>query len=234
MSRLSAPERALTYSDYVFDNLRSDIVCGSFAPGEKLAMKTLSSRYRVGLSPIREALHRLVGEGFVHSIGQRGFTVPPLSIEDLADLTALRSLVEEAAIRQAIVRGDDAWEAGIVGAFHRLARQVDRLGSTSDAAMQQYDKVHRSFHVAIFAGVTSARLATLQATLFDQAFRYRKSLHGPSLSPDHVIAEHRQLMESVLTRDPERAVAAICGHLHLTKDYLASAFEATPRVRDKG
>lgn len=218
MNAPQLPAGSATYSDYVFDRLRADIVSGDIAPKAKLAMKTLCERYRVGMSPVREALHRLVGEGFVQLVGQRGFTVPPLSLEDLEDLTALRVLVEEAAVRQAIARGDDAWEAGIVAAFHRLERQVGRIADTSDEAVRRYDAVHRGFHMALYAGVSSSRLAALHANLFDQAFRYRKTLHGTPLDPAEVLAEHRKLMDRVLSRDADAAVASLCGHLRLTRE----------------
>lgn len=207
-----------TYSDVVFDHLRADIVSGAMAPRSKLAMKDLMARYKVGLSPIREALHRLVGEGFVQAIGQRGFTVPPLSLEDLEDLTALRCLVEEAAIRQAMARGGDAWEAGMVSAFHRLERAAGRFAGASDEMIRQYDAVHRSFHMAIYEQVVSPRLATLHANLFDQAFRYRKTLHSAPLSADDIVREHRHLMETVLSRDVEAAVTVLRNHLTLTRE----------------
>lgn len=212
----AADTTPLTYSDYVFDQLRADIVNGALAPRAKLAMKDLMARYKVGLSPIREALHRLVGEGFVQTVGQRGFTVPPLSLEDLEDLTALRALVEEAAVRQALERGDDAWEARIVGAFHRLELQIGRFGSADDAGIAQYEAVHRGFHTAIYQGVVSPRLTSLHANLFDQAFRYRKTLHREPLAPEEVLREHRHLMEIVLSRNTDAAVAELCGHLRLT------------------
>ena len=207
---------AATFSDYVFDRLRDDIICGAFAPGARLAMKGLTERYDVGLSPIREALHRLTGEGFVQFFGQRGFRVPPLSLEDLDDLTDLRMMIEEAALRQAIARGDDAWEAGIVAAFHRLERQVGRFGSGDEAAIRQYDAVHRSFHVALFAGA-APRLLALHANLFDQAFRYRKLLHREPISARQILAEHRTLMKLVLARDTAAAVKAVQAHLQLTR-----------------
>ncbi|UUX94001.1 GntR family transcriptional regulator [Aquabacterium sp. J223] len=207
----------LTYSDYVFDRLRADIVNGAIAPRAKLAMKDLMARYQVGLSPVREALHRLVGEGFVHTVGQRGFTVPALSLDDLEDLIALRTLVEEAAVRQALERGGDAWEARIVAAFHRLELQIGRFGSADDDGIAQFEVVHRGFHTAMYQGVVSPRLASLQANLFDQAFRYRKTLHREPLLPQEVLREHRHLMEVLLSRDADAAVAVICKHLTLTR-----------------
>jgi len=211
------PPGSATYSDYVFDRLRSDIVSGAVEPSSKLAIKDLCERYQVGMSPVREALHRLAGEGIVHLRGQRGFTVPPISGEDLEDITELRLVVEEAALRQSIARGDDAWEAGIVAGFHRLERQIGRFAGKSEAAVKEYDVVHRAFHVALLAGAGSPRLAALHESLFDQAFRYRKLLHEEAIAPAEVLAEHRSLMKRVLSRDTEAAVAAIRRHLELTR-----------------
>lgn len=221
---------AATYSDYVSDRLRADILSGALPAESRLAMKELCQRYEVGTSPIREALHRLTGEGFVQFFGQRGFRVPPLSLADLDDLTDLRMLVEEAAMRQAIERGGDAWEAGIVAAFHRLERQVGRFGSDDDAVIREYDAVHRSFHVALYAEVASPRLVALQANLFDQAFRYRKLLHREPISARQVLAEHRALMKRVLARDVEGAVKAMCAHLQLTRGPARRHLQPTERV----
>ena len=211
------PATSTTYSDYVLDRLRTDIVSGSFAPGSRLAMKELSARYEVGTSPLREALHRLTGEGFVQFVGQRGFRVPPLSIDDLDDLTNLRVMVEEALAREAIANGDDTWEAGIVAAFHRLERQVGRFGSDDEESIRQYDAVHRTFHMALYARVASPRLIALHANLYDQAFRYRRLLHKEPISAKQILTEHRSLMKLVLARDAEGAVKALLAHLQLTR-----------------
>jgi DNA-binding GntR family transcriptional regulator len=208
---------AATYSDYVFERLRADILTGAFEPDARLAMKELSERYQVGTSPIREALHRLTGEGFVQFVGQRGFRVPPLSLDDLDDLTNLRSLIEEAAMRQAIANGDDTWEAGIVAAFHRLERQASRFSTDDEGLIREYDAVHRSFHLALFASAASPRLIALQANLFDQAFRYRTLLHSQPISPREVVTEHKRLMKHALARDADAAVKAIKAHLQLTR-----------------
>lgn len=208
---------AATYSDYVFERLRADILTGQFEPSARLAMKELSERYQVGTSPIREALHRLTGEGFVQFVGQRGFRVPPLSLDDLDDLTDLRSLIEEAALRQAMANGDDAWEAGIVAAFHRLERQAGRFSTQDEDVIREYDAVHRGFHLALYASAASPRLVALQANLFDQAYRYRTLLHQEPITPREVIAEHKRLMKLVLAREVEGAVKAMKAHLQLTR-----------------
>jgi DNA-binding GntR family transcriptional regulator len=207
---------AATSAEDVTQRLRQDIVEGHYAPESRLAMKALCSHYGVGTSPVREALQRLAGEGFVHFFGQRGFRVPPLSMADWQDLTDLRLLVETAALKQALQRGDDAWETGIVAAFHALQKQAGRIQQADPAALRAYDRVHRAFHHAVYAAA-SPRLLDLQGRLFDQAFRYRQFLHHEDLSARDVVDEHRALMRAVLVREPGPAEKAVRRHLGLTQ-----------------
>src|SRR5215218_9013205 len=90
--------------------LRRDILEGALLPGSRLRIEGLRARYRVGASPLREALSQLVAEGLVLRVDQRGFRVASAEPETLRDLIETRCLVETAALRAAIARGDAAWE----------------------------------------------------------------------------------------------------------------------------
>src|SRR3546814_19026824 len=73
------------------------------------------------MSPLREALARLVGDQLVNSLEQRGFWVAPLSLEELDDISRVRNLVETEALRLSIENGDDAWEQQVRNAFTALS-----------------------------------------------------------------------------------------------------------------
>ena len=81
----SSPAKTLVESSY--NRLRSDIIAGKLAPGAKLRIEELREDYQIGASPLREALNRLAGEGFVTVEEQRGFKVAPVSLDDLQDLS---------------------------------------------------------------------------------------------------------------------------------------------------
>ncbi len=215
MSDKSDNQISSTYSDAVFEHLRSDIVGGVYAPNTKLAMKALSERFAVGSSPIREALHRLAGEGLVDFVGQRGFRVPPLSLADLNDLTDLRLLLEAAAVKQALTHGDDVWEAGLVAAFHQLALFLKKQDTSYNTPA--YERIHRQFHVAMYSGVVAPRLQALHSHLYDQAHRYRQAFTHDEVPPAKVLAEHKKLLTVFLSRDVDAATAQMCKHLELTR-----------------
>src|SRR6478736_1205382 len=114
--------------DQAFQRLRQDVLTGNFAAGTKLKVEELQAAYGYSSSPLREALSRLAQEGLVRADERRGFRVAPISEDDLADITRMRVLLDVPALREAIAHGDDAWEAAVLAAYHRLEKVESRLG----------------------------------------------------------------------------------------------------------
>src|SRR4029078_799761 len=106
-------ERGRTLAAAAFSRIRADILSSKLLPGTRLRFEPLKKAYGVGLSPLREALSRLVGRGLVTAEGPRGFRVEPASIEDIQDIAEVRTNVECLAFGQSIERGDDQWQADL-------------------------------------------------------------------------------------------------------------------------
>ena len=84
----------MTRTEEVYEAVRSELLNAVLAPGEKLKLVQLSSRFGVSQSVMREALTRLTEQGLVVSTPQRGFRVIELSIDDMEDLSHLRVEME--------------------------------------------------------------------------------------------------------------------------------------------
>src|SRR4029453_4264477 len=82
-----APE---TRSDWALRRLRTAILTGEFPPGTKLRAEDLAERWQVSPTPLREAFQRLGGARLVEVSPQRGVRVAEFTLEDAADLYALR------------------------------------------------------------------------------------------------------------------------------------------------
>src|SRR6266852_7654934 len=83
-----------------YRRIRTDIIFGKLAPGEKLKLDRLRERYGASVSTLRELLNRLSSEGLVVAEGQRGFEVADVSAQNLRELAALRLLLETHALTQ--------------------------------------------------------------------------------------------------------------------------------------
>lgn len=179
--------------------LREDILLGVFEPGQRLKMADVRERYEVSVGSLREALLHLLSEGLVRSDMNRGFTVAPVSVADLLDITELRLQFEVQTLTDAIEHGDDAWEAEIVASMHLLAKlnTADGPGSRSP----DWSARHRRFHEALVAGCRSPWLLHFRAVMFDQAERYRSLGRRYRRAKRDVNVEHQQLADAVLARD---------------------------------
>ncbi|MBO6782969.1 MAG: FCD domain-containing protein [Alphaproteobacteria bacterium] len=209
-----------TIATSVYDRIRRDIISGALAPGHKLGSTTLRERYQAGISPVREALNRLVAENLVCFEDQKGFHVAGIGAEDLDDLIRTRCHIEEIALRESIANGDDAWEDGIVVAFHRLSKVPRSAAEDGFEFNPEWEELHHAFHTAILAGCGSPRIQTYCELLADQAKRYRQLAATISYPHRNERDEHQDIMDAVIARDVERAVALHHAHLKKTNDII--------------
>ena len=175
ITKSNGSDSSLPLSEQAFRSLRHDVLVGTFAAGSKLKLDELQEHYRFSSSPLREALSRLSQEGLVRADERRGFRVAPISLDDLNDITHMRLMLDVQAIRNAIELGDDAWEASIVAAFHRLEKIESRLGDGPVILDEEWSEIHRAFHASLLAACKSERQRLWSLSLFDQAHQLSAS-----------------------------------------------------------
>ena len=212
--------RAKTLVESSYNRLRSDIIAGKLAPGAKLRIEELRDDYRIGASPLREALNRLAGEGFVTVEEQRGFKVAPVSPDDLNDLSRMRIMLECEALRESISNGDDEWEANLLAAHHRLQKAERSFGKNLDEWEQRNDE----FHEALVAACASSWLLRLRHVLYEQHKRYRFIAILSHQRDRDVHREHREILEATLARDVKAAIEATERHIQFTLESSIRVF----------
>ena len=218
-----ATDSAAPLTEQAFRSLRRDVLVGTFAPGGKLKLDELQRHYGFSSSPLREALSRLAQEGLVRADERRGFRVAALSGTDLDDITHMRLMLDVEALRSAITLGDDAWEAAIVSAFHRLEKVESRLSDGPQVLDDEWSEVHRGFHLALLAACASERQRLWSASLFDQAERYRRFSARSRQAARRKSNEHRRIMDATLKRDAETACALLAEHIRSTQRNVEAA-----------
>lgn len=216
VSSVELPARNLTSA--LLDGLRAEILCCRLKPGEKLIAGAIATRHRVSLGVVREALSRLVAEGWVEAEDRRGFRVTPVSISELRDINLSRIEIEKIALRQSITLGGPEWEQSIRRAYQELD-SVPR-SSPGDAGPQfiAWTGRHQNFHAALLAACPAGWLLKFRQMLFQKCERYRFLSY--SLAPRDVEGEHRRIMQATLDRDIDAATAALCDHYTTTAEII--------------
>jgi DNA-binding GntR family transcriptional regulator len=212
-----------TLASAICEQLRSEILKADLLPGQKLNIALQAKRFSVSLAAVREALSRLVSDGLVEAVDQRGFRVRPVSPRDLRDLTRTRIEIDGLALRHSVESGGPDWERDVRAAHDRLT-SLPRL-DPRDAARHNdaWGAAHRDFHAALVGGCQSTWLRAFRTILHEQSERYRR-LSVPLAQHDRdVEAEHRSLVDAVLARDVGRALEALADHYQRTTDIILSA-----------
>jgi DNA-binding GntR family transcriptional regulator len=219
-----------TLATAIYARLRRDILRGVFRPGERLRLDGLCARYEIGATPLREALNRLSAEELVRREEQRGFRVAAVSLSDLEELTKTLCWITDLALRESIKNGDAAWEEAVILAAHRLAR-IPREGEEGYASFNpEWEERHRAFHLALIGACGSRWLIDFYAMLMDRNTRYRYLAFADGSEPRDVEAEHQAIIDAVLARDEDRAVAAAAAHLRRTTDSVAARETELPGI----
>lgn len=221
----AAPARTLAHRAY--QQIREDIIHGRLAAGTKLKLESLVQHYEIGMSPLREALARLVGDHFVTTEDQRGFWVAPLSLEDLDDISRIRNLVENEALSLSIEHGDAEWERQLREVFDYLGEiEVDLSGiqhTLPDAVLDDWEQRNRLLHQTLIGACGSPWLIKLQALLYDQAERYRRIALVNLRGKRFVYDEHVSIVDAALERNPLKACRLNQEHLMRTYEEVRAA-----------
>ncbi len=212
-----------TLATSVYDLMRDDILCCDLDPGSKLRSEFLRERYKVGNSPIREALNRLSSEGLVIQEDQKGFRVSNVSRSALTELIKTRCLVEEAALRESIKNGGMEWEENILLAFHRLFRVPHLSDDKKITINPEWARLHRNFHMTLISGCGSRYLLDFCGQMNDLSKRYRYMAVKVEYSERNEVDEHRAIKDAIINRKTEEAIKILHAHYHKTEKALLKA-----------
>lgn len=142
--RLSGAVRREQLSDEVAGRLRSEIMTGALRAQTFIRLDETAARLGVSITPVREALRTLRGEGMVELEPHRGYRVVPLSRTDIEDIFWLQSTI---AVELAVATTDRITEEQIAELSRinaRLALAVERR-ATEDIELAEFE-FHRAFN----------------------------------------------------------------------------------------
>ena len=205
-----------------YKSIKRDIIFGDLAPASKLKLETLRKNYNASMSTLRETLNRLVSEGFVDALDQRGFFVTPVSKEDLMEVANLRVLLECHALKLSIDNGDTDWEGNLVSAHHKLSSMEQKMLSGDDSHKEDWKRYDWEFHLALIEACGSRNLISLHSVLYDKYLRYQMLMltHRGQEAAD----EHKKMLEAALDRNVEAATKTLTVHIEKGLEHTLAAF----------
>ena len=195
--------REQTLAERVYRRVRSALVGGRLPPGHRLVNRALAQEFGVSLTPIREALMRLVNEGALE-LDPRGVAyVPQLQPDRYAEITELRIDLEGRAAERATLLATAEDIETLRGIQARLLKA--RQASDFQVVLAENER----FHFTVLAIARMPVLQRLVESLWVQGGPTVNLLFTVSrdLSPGN--HAHNAWIAAMVDRDPDSARAAL-------------------------
>jgi DNA-binding GntR family transcriptional regulator len=188
------------------ETLRRAIVNGELRAGETLRQEELAARLGVSRIPLREALRQLEGEGFVTSTPHRSVVVATVSMEELREISEIRSLLECRLLGLAIPKHTPE--------TIRVAAQAIEEIDADENALDHWAASNWMFHSALYAPASRPRTLALAASHHLHTERYL-GLHIRYMNyKEEGQREHRALLNLVKKQKVDEAVALLDKHIN--------------------
>ncbi len=194
-----------------YRRIRSDIIFGRLAPGQKLTLERMKQAYHASVSTLREILNRLSSESLIKAEGAKGFEVMPISPENLRQVASMRQLLESHALKESFEAGDMEWEGRVVAAHHKLAQMEKRMAAGDRSDAETWKRYDWEFHHALISACGSQVLLDTHAMIYDRYLRYQ--MVAAVYRGEAASGEHHALLTSALARDWRGAQRALTTHI---------------------
>lgn len=188
-------------SEEVADHVRTRIMSGEVRPGDFIRLDETAAALGVSVTPVREALLTLRGEGLVDLVPRRGYLVSPMSRQDVEDIFWLQAELSKRIVDRAITLFDaDALDnhARLVGEFESAAAMGDADGVVS----AQY-AIHRSINRASRSDKLSRFLSNAARYMPYRLYAEDHDWRSAALQ------DNRRMLDALRTGDVETAHAVI-------------------------
>jgi len=209
----------------VEEQLREMILSLEIGPGERLSERWMESRFSASRTPIRAALMRLETEGLICRDG-RNWTVSPINLAEIGQITVYREALEVAAIRATCTLED---KSGIDA--------VQAMLASCDAATtrEEWHRVGMDFHIELarlsgndflFRGVREAMQRLSRARWLEIRDEQAR---------DRAWAEHYAILAHARAGDADAAAANLSEHIRGSRERLLSSLHEDRRgLRARG
>ena len=211
----------------VYIQIKNLILCNEVLPGQKLHHQELSERLGVSRTPVREALTRLVQEGYVSLLPNRGFTCKEIRLQEAEELYDLREALEAFAVEKAI---ENLTDVGL----DQLARKMDLYGEDVRKRFSRERLIYdQDLHLEIARLSGNDTLGKTLAQVFERIILKRRTdgLYDPTRG---LMAhqEHLWLLQAMKQRDRDKAVAIVRAHIRAGKDNVVADLRQRQEIRE--
>ncbi|MCX7856498.1 MAG: GntR family transcriptional regulator [Deltaproteobacteria bacterium] len=191
----------------VYNYIREKILKGELSQGERIYEGRLAKEIGVSRTPVREALHALEHEGLVISRPRSGYSVKPLSKEEVYEICEIRKVIEVLALNWALKRDKKKL-------IRELQKNIELCEKKlKDNDIKSFVELDGKFHETIATLSGSERLLELSRTLRRHMLRYRIQSIYTKDNVERAIEGHRAILLAIENGSERKIEEALKEHI---------------------
>ncbi|CUH42538.1 GntR family transcriptional regulator [Ruegeria atlantica] len=202
--------------EQVYQTLKSQIMYGDLVPGQPVTIQGLTESLGVGMTPVREAIRRLISDGALVFQGNRRVSVPLLSGTDVEQMIFARISIESELSRRATAN----LEPADIDQLEKLDQRLDQ--TITDGDVSGYLRLNHQFHETLYAHADAPILNDLAERLwlrFGPSLRVVCGRFGTHSLPDR----HKDIIASLRAKDAEKVAKATAQDIEQGMELMSDA-----------
>jgi DNA-binding GntR family transcriptional regulator len=204
-----APRRdgAVLLREAACEEIKRRIIRLDYRPGTYVNAAQVSADLGIGVTPVNQALNRLMHEGMVEIIPRKGAIVRPVSLDEILQIIDVRLVNEAYCARLAAERASEAE----IDAVEAVLDRAEKLVGPRD--IEGLMLLDREFHLRLGRAARNPVLAELLLGLHERSLRFWFISLSDEEHPAAVQQEHRAIAAALRARDPDAIEAAVRSHI---------------------
>jgi DNA-binding GntR family transcriptional regulator len=190
-------------SNQVYNIFKDMIANHRFDPGGRVNIEQITKEVGASRTPVWEAVHRLIQEGLLVNLPNRGVFMVSLSPRQAVELYTVREVLEGLAARLAISNTDQA-------VIHRMEKCLEEQRKVVQAQdLVEYSRLDYDFHDIVYK-------ATDNLTLMEMLQAVKNKMRPISMRINPILADlyrdHLEIYQAFKEKNAKQAEAAFHRH----------------------
>lgn len=195
--------------DYIFQNLRDQIILGRLKPGQRIKGIDVAFELNVSRTPIREALKILESEGLIEIKPRKGAFVAEFTAKDAWEIYTINA----ALYAQAIDVVTDRISEGDIKKLKNIFQKMEETVKQESPDINKYQQFHFKFHDTLFQIAGNSRLKQICQSMNNQIIRFSRISFSNSQHLLSSCQRHKEILETIEAGDKDRAKSFMYEHV---------------------
>lgn len=193
-----------------YEKIKELIFHNKLHSGFKLQHKDIANQFNVSQTPVREAFNRLLEEGYLELIPNKGYYVKEITVEEAEELYDIREALELFAIKKGFKNINDTW----LKKLEKFVTEYEEEVPESRILRNNLNK-DKMIHLTLCEISKNENIKRMLDQVFEKTILKRITNIVLSRRRGEVAAiEHRKIFEFIQKRDLQATVKALRKHIH--------------------